>query len=336
MSNLVFRDYHNMVTVLEKTEHNTDFHQIVDFLNASSLWYALMLRPTIYVSHIRQFLSTARITTSNGETHITAKIDGKRVTISEASIRRKLKLKDANRGEGSTSLPTTTLPTHATLQTTPLISLPHTKHTPSITPTPTPTPRRLTKSAIWIAQSKALKPAADKHVSPLRDDSHGEAFPTPSSHEAGEDRENIIKPSVILNESSPRVTSLGGDERSMQQKIDDLTALCTFMKTEQIHMDHREDTPNRGGIHEQGEATIIEKDTSKSTDRESAGTCDLANVLTSIGAANILASGGSRVTNAPATPQVPTVSIPFPTTSVYDAPIVPTAVSTASTRSIPS
>ncbi|GJY16635.1 retrovirus-related pol polyprotein from transposon TNT 1-94 [Tanacetum coccineum] len=232
-----------------------------------------------------EFLSTARITTSNGETHITAKIDGKRVTISEASIRRKLKLKDANRGEGS---------------------------------------------------SKALKPAADKHVSPLRDDSHGEAFPTPSSHEAGEDRENIIKPSVILNESSPRVTSLGGDERSMQQKIDDLTALCTFMKTEQIHMDHREDTPNRGGIHEQGEATIIEKDTSKSTDRESAGTCDLANVLTSIGAANILASGGSRVTDAPATPQVPTVSVPFPTTSVYDAPIVPTAVSTASTRSIPS
>ncbi|GJZ47708.1 hypothetical protein Tco_0601540 [Tanacetum coccineum] len=37
MSKLAFCDYHNMVAILEKTEHNTDFHQIVDFLEASPL-----------------------------------------------------------------------------------------------------------------------------------------------------------------------------------------------------------------------------------------------------------------------------------------------------------
>nr|GEZ15860.1 hypothetical protein [Tanacetum cinerariifolium] len=34
MAKLSFCDYHNMVAILEKTKHNTDFHQIVDFLKA--------------------------------------------------------------------------------------------------------------------------------------------------------------------------------------------------------------------------------------------------------------------------------------------------------------
>ncbi|GJU15777.1 hypothetical protein Tco_1143743 [Tanacetum coccineum] len=94
MSKLAFCDYHNMVAILEKTEHNTDFHQIVDFLKASPLRYALLVSPTIYVSHIRQFWSTARIKTADGETYILAKTNGNQVTVSESSIKRKLKLKD--------------------------------------------------------------------------------------------------------------------------------------------------------------------------------------------------------------------------------------------------
>ncbi|GJY37372.1 hypothetical protein Tco_0422750 [Tanacetum coccineum] len=54
MAKLAFCDYHNMVAILEKTELNADFHQIVDFLK---------------VSHIRQR------------------------TITKSSIRRHLKLK---------------------------------------------------------------------------------------------------------------------------------------------------------------------------------------------------------------------------------------------------
>nr|GEX89050.1 ribonuclease H-like domain, reverse transcriptase, RNA-dependent DNA polymerase [Tanacetum cinerariifolium] len=97
-----FCDYHNMVSILEKTEHNTDFHQILNFLEASHIRYALTISPTVYVSHIRQFWSTARIETTNQETKILATVDGKPQTISESSLRRHLKLNDE---EGISSLP---------------------------------------------------------------------------------------------------------------------------------------------------------------------------------------------------------------------------------------
>nr|GEX37422.1 reverse transcriptase [Tanacetum cinerariifolium] len=35
MAKLAFCDYHNMIAILEKTEHNIDFHQIVNFIEAS-------------------------------------------------------------------------------------------------------------------------------------------------------------------------------------------------------------------------------------------------------------------------------------------------------------
>nr|GFC82754.1 hypothetical protein [Tanacetum cinerariifolium] len=91
-----------MIAILEKTKHNIDFLEIVDFLEASHLRYALTICPTIYVSHIRQFWSTARIKTTNQETKILATVDGKPRTISEASLRRHLKLSDE---EGISSLP---------------------------------------------------------------------------------------------------------------------------------------------------------------------------------------------------------------------------------------
>nr|GEU67683.1 hypothetical protein [Tanacetum cinerariifolium] len=99
--NLLFY-YHNMVAILEKTEHNINFHQIVDFLKASHIRYALTISPTVYVSHIRQFWSTARIEPTNQETKILATVDGKPRTISESSLRRHLKLNDE---EGISSLP---------------------------------------------------------------------------------------------------------------------------------------------------------------------------------------------------------------------------------------
>nr|GEW83059.1 synaptobrevin, longin-like domain protein [Tanacetum cinerariifolium] len=106
MAKLAFCDYHNMIVILEKTEHKIDFHQIVDFIEASHIRYALTINPTVYVSHIRQFWSTARIETTNEETKILATIDGKPRTISELSPRRHLKLNDA---EGINSLPDTEL-----------------------------------------------------------------------------------------------------------------------------------------------------------------------------------------------------------------------------------
>ncbi|GJS32470.1 hypothetical protein Tco_0530852 [Tanacetum coccineum] len=94
-----------MVAYLKKTEGSERFHQIVDFLNSSHIRYALTENPTIYVSLIQQFWNTVTaITLDNGEMEITAIIDGKVKIVSEASIRRHLKLEHF---DGISNLPTT-------------------------------------------------------------------------------------------------------------------------------------------------------------------------------------------------------------------------------------
>nr|GFB72094.1 hypothetical protein [Tanacetum cinerariifolium] len=71
--------------------------------------------------------------------------------------------------------------------------------------------RQYTRKA-RIAQSSDLPTVADEPVSPLGDDSQGEACPTVSGLEAKQDRVNIIKTSTLPHDSPPRVTSLAADE----------------------------------------------------------------------------------------------------------------------------
>ncbi|GJR55703.1 hypothetical protein Tco_1406224 [Tanacetum coccineum] len=86
-----------MVAFLNKSEGSEDFHQIINFLNISRIKYALIENPTIYTSLIQQFWETAFASTSeNEEMEITATIDGRVKTITEASIRRHLKLEDSD------------------------------------------------------------------------------------------------------------------------------------------------------------------------------------------------------------------------------------------------
>ncbi|GKB19009.1 hypothetical protein Tco_0852932 [Tanacetum coccineum] len=95
MVDLIFADSHNMVAYLEKSEDNVDFVEIVDFLNASPIRYALIVSPTIYVSYIEQFWSTAKIKTVNNKTQIRAKVDGKtRIIITESFVMRDLYFND--------------------------------------------------------------------------------------------------------------------------------------------------------------------------------------------------------------------------------------------------
>nr|GEV36464.1 putative ribonuclease H-like domain-containing protein [Tanacetum cinerariifolium] len=70
------------------------FEQIVDFLNANQIKYALTMSPTIYTSCIKQFWTTLKIKTVNDDVRLQALIDGKKVVITEASIRHDLKLND--------------------------------------------------------------------------------------------------------------------------------------------------------------------------------------------------------------------------------------------------
>ncbi|GJW69892.1 hypothetical protein Tco_0126809 [Tanacetum coccineum] len=90
MTTLPFADTHNLVAFLDKPDESEGFEQIVDFLNASSIRYALTVNPTIYTSCIQQFWATAKVKTINGEVQLQALEDGTKVIITETSVRREL------------------------------------------------------------------------------------------------------------------------------------------------------------------------------------------------------------------------------------------------------
>ncbi|GJT98580.1 hypothetical protein Tco_1094098 [Tanacetum coccineum] len=94
MEALKFVDSHNVVAYLEKSTENANFDEIVDFLNANPIRYALTVSPTIYVSYIEQFWSTTKIKIVNNERQICAKVNGKTIKISESSMRRDLQFND--------------------------------------------------------------------------------------------------------------------------------------------------------------------------------------------------------------------------------------------------
>ncbi|GKD98036.1 hypothetical protein Tco_1381933 [Tanacetum coccineum] len=94
-----------MVAFLEKPTESSGLEEIVDFLNAHLIRYALNVNPTIYVSCIEQFWSIAKTKTINGETHIHALVDGKKIVITESSVRKVLQF--ANE-DGIDCLPKTT------------------------------------------------------------------------------------------------------------------------------------------------------------------------------------------------------------------------------------
>nr|GEW86307.1 hypothetical protein [Tanacetum cinerariifolium] len=285
-----------MITILEKSEQNVDFHQIVDFVEAS---------------HIR-------IETIDEGTKILATVDGKLRTIFESSIRRNLKLNNKEgistlldaelfenlalmgynilpnqkftfrKGEGSG---TPTEPHHTpsheaqqsphTAPSSPLLPPATTKPILTSTPTEIPTLIQYFRRA-RIAQSSALPTAADELASPLEDDSQGEACHTISGLEARQDRANIIRTSALPHDSTPRVTSLAADEGTQDLEISNLKARIKFLKDK-----------DRGRAEPSGEDATI-KGRSLETGEE------VANILTS----------GVQVVSVPPSAEVSTVGIP--------------------------
>nr|GEX16993.1 synaptobrevin, longin-like domain protein [Tanacetum cinerariifolium] len=376
-----------------------DFHPIVDFVEASHLRYALTFKPTVYVSHTRQFWPTARIETMKEGTKILVTIYGNLITVSESSIRRNLKLNDE---AGIGSLPDMELFENLTLMGYNISrnqkftfqkgkfshKWKYLIHTIMQCLSPKSTgfnefssniaialvclatnrvysfskmifdgmvknvnnkiskflmyPRQYTKRA-RIAQSSALPPVVDESASPLRDVSHGEACPTVSSLEADQDRANKAKTSTLPSDSAPRFTSLDANEGSMQQKIDELMALCTSLQRQHSEMVSRfeaheleinslkakiklledkdrgvadqskDDAPIKGRRLDVGE---------EAAKRVSDDTEEMATVLTSMDAATVLSSGvaevptgsGSIPTASPPATEVPTGSDVVPNT----------------------
>ncbi|GJU81825.1 hypothetical protein Tco_1284190 [Tanacetum coccineum] len=147
-----------------------------------------------------------------------------------------------------------------------------------------------------MSQSKSLLPRAYETAFPFGNVGHGEAFPIVTSLDAGQDRENIAKTSAMPLELSLRDTFISGNEGRED-------------------MDQKEDL-------------VVEKSSKKRNDN----TDDVANVLGSIGAANILASRGLKTIFTTASiavsPIVASASGIFPTATIFTT----TSAATPSTR----
>nr|GEX93321.1 hypothetical protein [Tanacetum cinerariifolium] len=92
---LTFADTHNMIAYLTKSDASEGFDQIIDFMNASSIQYALTINLNIYVSCIQHFWSSVSVKKVNDVIRLQALIDRKKVIITEATVQEALRLDDA-------------------------------------------------------------------------------------------------------------------------------------------------------------------------------------------------------------------------------------------------
>ncbi|GJU27790.1 hypothetical protein Tco_1166411 [Tanacetum coccineum] len=126
MTTLQFANTHNLVAFLAKPGESEGFEQIVDFLNANSIRYALTVNPTICTSCIDHFWAIVKVKTVNEEQQLQALVDGKKIIITEATVRRDLQLEDAD-GVDCKGLAMPTDPHHIPIITQPSSSQPQRK-----------------------------------------------------------------------------------------------------------------------------------------------------------------------------------------------------------------
>ncbi|GJX93864.1 putative reverse transcriptase domain-containing protein [Tanacetum coccineum] len=96
MANIRTCNKHNMIACVEKTAHNADFYQIIDYLTGCSINYSLLVDPDLIGPWLQQFWATASLRVINEVPHIRAMVAGKRVLISEETIRADLLFDDAD------------------------------------------------------------------------------------------------------------------------------------------------------------------------------------------------------------------------------------------------
>ncbi|GKA85522.1 hypothetical protein Tco_0807176, partial [Tanacetum coccineum] len=85
---------HNMIACVEKTERNTDFHGVIDFLTRCNVNYVLLVSPDVIQQWVQQFWSTAKVRMINEVAHIKAKVAGNKILVSEALVRIDLMFND--------------------------------------------------------------------------------------------------------------------------------------------------------------------------------------------------------------------------------------------------
>ncbi|GKD73838.1 hypothetical protein Tco_1332120 [Tanacetum coccineum] len=217
MANLKFADTHNMVAFLSKPEESDGFEQIVDFLNAHPIKSALTVNPTIYISCIEQFWSTVKAKTINGEVQLHALVDGKKIIITESTVRRDLQLEDA---EGVDCLPNSTIIEQLTLMGPKTTTWNEFSTTMEYAIICLATNQKFNFSKFIFKDYAVHKELGDNLV---------RAATTASSLEAEQDNGNINKTrsKATPNESSSLGTTSGGGPRC-QETIGDTIAQTRF------------------------------------------------------------------------------------------------------------
>ncbi|GJS80974.1 hypothetical protein Tco_0747515 [Tanacetum coccineum] len=197
MSTPKFANTYNLVAFLEKPEESNGFEEIINFLNASSVQYALTVNPTIYTSCIKQFWATTKVKTVNGEHQLQTLVD-KKVIITETSIR------TSEDGKRKIFFGRVT-PLFATM----MVQANQEEGADSATPTDS-------HSTPIITQPSSSKPQKKKSSRKQRKDS----APTKSTTEETTPEENVATPSCDPPQS--------GEDR---MKLIELMNLCTQLQS---------------------------------------------------------------------------------------------------------
>ncbi|GKD59798.1 putative ribonuclease H-like domain-containing protein, partial [Tanacetum coccineum] len=207
MTTLKFADTHNMVVFLSKPKESDGFEQIVDFLNAHPIKYALTVNPTIYTSCIEQFRATIKAKTVNGEVQLQALVDGKKIVITELTnleiVSGKFLMYPRNMRRAGKGFSGRETPLFQTMvvqdqeeicEGSAMPTDPH--HTPTIIQTSTSQPQRkqrprkpMRKDTKIPQSSGPIDNVADEAINEEMDDSLEKAATTATSLDAEQDRE---------------------------------------------------------------------------------------------------------------------------------------------------
>nr|GEY82215.1 hypothetical protein [Tanacetum cinerariifolium] len=180
MARLSYCDYHNMIAILEKYEHNVDFHPIVDFVEASYIMRNLKLKDEAGISSLPNAELFENLTLMGYNILPNQKFTFQKGQFSHQwkylihTIMQCLSPKSTGFNEFNSNIATAVAPQSPQHDLSSLIHPPVTTATiPTVIPTKPPI-RQYTRRA-RIAQSLALLTVADEPASPLEDDSQGEA-----------------------------------------------------------------------------------------------------------------------------------------------------------------
>ncbi|GJZ88862.1 hypothetical protein Tco_0660644 [Tanacetum coccineum] len=246
MASLKFADTHNLVAFFAKPTKSKGFEQIVDFLNAHIIKYALTINPTIYTLCIEQFWATIKAKTVNGEVQLQAQVDGKKIIITESIVRRDLQLEDV---EGVNCLPNATIFEQLTLMGSKTTAWNEFSSTMASAIICLATNHKFNFSKyifesmvknldnvgkFLMYQSGHTTNVVDEAVNEEMDDSLVRAATTATSLDAEQDMDNINKTQskATLNEPSSLGTSSGNTLQSGEDslKLNELMELCTNLQ----------------------------------------------------------------------------------------------------------